>query len=356
MNSTTCNSVSVAPWCCGQLSGPRGDAARCPRTDRRWPGCGCRCSCAKEITAGRALQALPARRTVPVSGFRGGRRDRRPRDSAQPSSGMRPRRLLRSVLRRCEKAWATTAANCSPARRTAARRRTVRRATADQTRGGGVKAPGPTSNSFSHLQPGRQHHGQPAVVARARAARHAVDDFLLQHDMHVGDAVRDAAGSGTAAAWRCCRAGCPPGAAAPPQLRRQRVRSNSSASPSCRRSAGPAGAQGGGQVAVDLDRIERVDALEQVGGERARAGTDLHQVLARPRVHRVDDPAQDALIVQEVLAETLARADHARWLPDQLGRQPHRRQQAAVLGACRCRQGPAPCRGPPRCGSAAGPA
>src|SRR5690348_8532551 len=62
------------------------------------------------------------------------------------SAVARPRSALRKVLRRWEKAAATTAANAGLIEN-AGVGRTERRATADHTCGGGWKAPGPTSNN-----------------------------------------------------------------------------------------------------------------------------------------------------------------------------------------------------------------
>ncbi len=62
-------------------------------------------------------------------------------------------RALRSVLRRWENAAATSGAKCGLTANGGCAR-TVRRTTADHTRGGGWKAPGPTSNSRSTPNPG----------------------------------------------------------------------------------------------------------------------------------------------------------------------------------------------------------
>ena len=61
------------------------------------------------------------------------------------------------------------------------------------------------------------------------------------------------------------------------------------------------------QVAVDLDRLEALDAIEQHGGQRAETGADLDETLARLRRDRIDDRGQDRRVGQEVLAEALAR-------------------------------------------------
>src|SRR5581483_9039008 len=72
----------------------------------------------------------------------------------------RLRRALRRVLRRWEKASATRGAKCGLTAN-AGSGRTVSRATADHTRGGGLKAPGPTSNKCSTVT-----HGASMTVSR----------------------------------------------------------------------------------------------------------------------------------------------------------------------------------------------
>ena len=65
----------------------------------------------------------------------------------------------------------------------------VIRSTAESTRGGGSNASGGTSSSGSIAVAPLQHHRQPAVVLAARRRGHAVDDFLLQHEVLVDDGV-----------------------------------------------------------------------------------------------------------------------------------------------------------------------
>ena len=57
------------------------------------------------------------------------------------------------------------------------------------TCGGGLKAPGADVEQRLHRDVRREHDREPAVVARARRGRHARDDFLLQHEVHVDDRV-----------------------------------------------------------------------------------------------------------------------------------------------------------------------
>ena len=67
--------------------------------------------------------------------------------ATMPSTPTIERSALRIVLRRCENAADTVRAKAGGISN-AGSRRTVSRATADQTRGAGVKAPGPTSNRW----------------------------------------------------------------------------------------------------------------------------------------------------------------------------------------------------------------
>ena len=71
-------------------------------------------------------------------------------------------------------------------------------------------------------------------------------------------------------------------------------------------------AQHGDQVAVDLDRLEAMAALEQRPRQGTAAGPDLDDALARPRIDGRDNAREYARVVQEMLAETLARANHPR--------------------------------------------
>ena len=63
-------------------------------------------------------------------------------------------------------------------------------------------------------------------------------------------------------------------------------------------------------VAVDLDHLEPPAALEQRPGQRAEPGSDLDQPLAGLRIDRGDDTREHARVVQEMLPEALAGADH----------------------------------------------
>ena len=66
--------------------------------------------------------------------------------------------------------------------------------------------------------------------------------------------------------------------------------------------------QAGDQVAVELDDIERAGAGRELFCQRALARPDLHQVVVGARIDGPHDTVDNAGIVQEILAETLARA------------------------------------------------
>jgi len=61
------------------------------------------------------------------------------------------------------------------------------------------------------------------------------------------------------------------------------------------------------QVAIELDRGQPAELAQERQRERAFAGPDLDDVIAGMRRDRLHDAAQDAGIVQEMLAEAFAR-------------------------------------------------
>src|SRR6476620_3480300 len=63
----------------------------------------------------------------------------------------------------------------------------------------------------------------------------------------------------------------------------------------------------GDEVAVELDHRQRAVAIEQREGDRALAGADFHEAIAGLRIHRLHDLVDDALLVQEMLAEVFLR-------------------------------------------------
>ena len=69
----------------------------------------------------------------------------------------------------------------------------------------------------------------------------------------------------------------------------------------------PGLAQASNQIAVDLDRIEVADPIEQFDRECAKPGTDLDETIIIARVDRVADATEDRSVGQEMLAESLAR-------------------------------------------------
>ena len=76
-------------------------------------------------------------------------------------------------------------------------------------------------------------------------------------------------------------------------------------------------AQAGDQVAVDLDHVEMPEPLGQRRGQGAQSRPDLDQPVAGPGGDGGDDPVDDGLRDQEVLAEALPRymTGHARARP-----------------------------------------
>ncbi len=64
-----------------------------------------------------------------------------------------------------------------------------------------------------------------------------------------------------------------------------------------------------GEIAIDLDDREVLDAFEQWARERAQARPDLDHVVIRLRIERGDDALDGAAIDQEMLAEAFARGN-----------------------------------------------
>lgn len=78
------------------------------------------------------------------------------------------------------------------------------------------------------------------------------------------------------------------------------------------------GAQHRNQVPVQFDGIQRAGFFQQLLGEGTQTGADLHQMLPGPGVDRPEDAANDAGVVEEVLAKALAGAVHHRFLAHRL--------------------------------------
>ena len=167
---------------------------------------------------------------------------------------------------------------------------------------------------MSRLEPGCQHHGEPSVRTAAGCGGDAFDDFLLQHHVQIVDVImgggdvkqqrrRNVVGqiaddSQAAAAHtrQCCK------------IEIQRI---GFMQLECLRCA-PARAQLGGEIAIDLDGVQRAGLADQAFGERAASRADLQQRLLGLRRDFAHDAIEHAAVMQEMLAEPLAREDHAR--------------------------------------------
>ncbi len=77
-----------------------------------------------------------------------------------------------------------------------------------------------------------------------------------------------------------------------------------------RRSAGQVRLQPRDDVAVEFNRVQVRQAVEQGSGQRAEAGADFDHGFARLRMHGVDDGVDDAVVDEEVLAEAFAGGVH----------------------------------------------
>ena len=98
-----------------------------------------------------------------------------------------------------------------------------------------------------------------------------------------------------------------------PQSRAIAPKSNFSASPSC--SSEPiteAATQVVREIAIDLDGVQARKLLQQQCRQRAGARPDLHHRVGGCWIYRIGDALQHRLVMQEMLAEPLARLDHER--------------------------------------------
>jgi len=101
------------------------------------------------------------------------------------------------------------------------------------------------------------------------------------------------------------RRSTPPSASAPKStLSTSRWTISSSPTPAAR-------AQRLDKIAVEFDRRELARRLQQREGQRAFAGPDLDDAIARAWRYRLDDAAKDVPVVQEVLTEALLRGVRA---------------------------------------------
>ena len=154
-----------------------------------------------------------------------------------------------------------------------------------------------------------QHDRQAAIVGRGGFGNHALDDFFLQHESHVAD-VR-----GKRHQVEQQRGGNVVGQVADdaqvvPQ--RTEVEFQCVAAVNGEAVGGPGAVQPRDDVAVEFDRMQVRQAVEQGLGQRAEAGADLDDGFARLRMDRVDDGVDDAVVDEEILAEAFAGGVHVR--------------------------------------------
>ena len=175
-----------------------------------------------------------------------------------------------------------------PAARGGARKRA--RSTAEDTFGGGWKAPGGKRSGDVDVGPQRIEHGEDPVLLRARAARRraarpppaasraASRHAAAQVEEPAQQRARDVVGQ----------------VADQPRRRRRRARARSTVSASPCDDGQVARARAArrrvGQAAVELDRDDAPRARRQRQGQRAGAGTDLEERLVRPRIDDAQQP------------------------------------------------------------------
>ena len=75
---------------------------------------------------------------------------------------------------------------------------------------------------------------------------------------------------------------------------------------------GDAARQRGREIAIDFDDVQSLELRAERNRQRARAAADLDHVVGWQRANRLDEPANDGGVVQEVLAEPLLRAHAGR--------------------------------------------
>ena len=226
-------------------------------------------------------------------------------------SSQRPS-VWRRSLRRCEKATMTSSRRSAGSIAAGAGSGIIR-STDESTRGGGSNACGrDVEQGLDRVAP-LQHHRQSPVVLVAGHGRHAVDDFLLQHEVLVLDEVarveqveqdrrRDVVGQVADDPEPAARCGV-----------RKRSEVDLEHVGLDHREPGRL-AQSRGEVAVQLDHGERACSLQQRRGERAAPRPDLDQRLPGTRIDRSDDPVDHRAVDEEVLSEALPRVRHGGWL------------------------------------------
>ena len=178
--------------------------------------------------------------------------------------------------------------------------------------GGGREGSRADIEQMSRLEPGREHHGEPAVGTAAGRGGDAVDDFLLQHHVQIVDVLM---GGGDVKQQRRgdvvgqVADDAQPAAAHARQRREDRTPAHRPRAARSLRCA-PARAQLRGEIAIDLDGVQRAGLADQAFGERAASRADLQQRLLGLRRDFAHDAIEHAAVMQEMLAETLAREDH----------------------------------------------
>jgi hypothetical protein len=144
---------------------------------------------------GRQAPAVCSANSVRPSAYEGGQVQLFGTQAAIDASGFdgmaasRPLSVLRRVLRRMVEGFAhalrssrlSSLAGCGST--SCGTRRTM----AESTLGGGLKAPGADVEQVLHAAVVLHHDRQPPPVAATRLGGHALDHFLLQHEVHVAD-------------------------------------------------------------------------------------------------------------------------------------------------------------------------
>ncbi len=211
---------------------------------------------------------------------------------------------LRSVLRRCANAAATTRANSASSAIAG-----LSACNGTSLRDGRLHLRRRPERAGRHDEQARdpelrlQHHGEPPVVGRPGRRRHPRDDFLLQHHVQVAqqrivrrqmeqqrraDVVRQVADDAQFGA----------------QLRKVELERVGLVQRELRRRERRAQARR--EVAVDLDGRDVPGARDEAAGQRREARPDLDQVVAGLRCDRVDDARDVVRVGEEILAEPLA--------------------------------------------------
>jgi len=164
-----------------------------------------------------------------------------------------------------------------------------------------------------HPHPGGEHHREPAVVLVAGTRGHARHDFLLQHEVHVGDGVelrdeaeqqrrRDVVGQVADEAQPCACA-----------AQRAEVELERVGEVHAQVAEPPATLlQPRHHVGIDLDDVDRAGGCQQRSRDCTAARADLHEAVAGRRRDGAHDPLDRARIVQEMLAVALLRVFQGR--------------------------------------------